>query len=571
MLNASRPASAVQVATPHGRVILASSLGTGFEWYDFFLYGSLAAVISKQFFAGVNETSAFIFALLTFAAGFAVRPFGALVFGRLGDLVGRKKTFLATIIIMGTSTTLVGFLPTYQSVGIAAPIMLIGLRMLQGLAIGGEYGGAVIYVAEHVPSSLRGRYTSWIQTTATLALLLSLIVILVCRAALGAAFESWGWRIPFLVSVVLLAVSVYVRLQLAESPVFQQMVAEGSASKAPIRDAFSDSRNVKRILSVLIGATAGMNVVWYGGSLYALYFLTQVLKVGPQTANLLLAAVLVVGTPLYLVFGRLSDRVGRKKLVMLGMALAALTYFPIYRALTHFANPAIEAAARRAPVTVLAAPGSCSLQFDPIGRQRFVKSCDIAKGALARAGVPYTTGTLAPGSLAVVRIGQAGTGANEVPAFEGAQLPAERFRQELEAFAARLNRALAAAGYPVKADPAAINTPMVLLMLLILMVYVTLVTAPMAAWLVELFPARVRYTSLSVPYHIGAGWFGGFLPAVAFTLVAITGDIYSGLWYPVIVAAVTVLAGVCLLPETVGSRSAPVTGAATDEQPPAEC
>ena len=550
MLNTSRPTSGAQVATPHGRVILASSLGTGFEWYDFFLYGSLAAVISKQFFAGVNETSAFIFALLTFAAGFAVRPFGALVFGRLGDLVGRKKTFLATIIIMGTSTTLVGFLPTYQSVGIAAPIMLIGLRMLQGLAIGGEYGGAVIYVAEHVPSSLRGRYTSWIQTTATLALLLSLIVILVCRAALGSAFESWGWRIPFLVSVVLLAISVYVRLQLAESPVFQQMVADGSASRAPIRDAFSDSRNVKRILSVLIGATAGMNVVWYGGQLYALYFLTQVLKVGPQTANLLLAAALVVGTPLYLVFGRLSDRVGRKKLVMLGMALAALTYFPIYRALTHFANPAIEAAAQRAPVTVLAAPGSCSLQFDPIGRQRFVKSCDIAKGALARAGLPYTTETLAPGSLAVVRIGHPGTGANELPAFEGAQLPAERFRQEAEAFATRLNRALAVAGYPVKADPAAINTPMVLVMLLILMVYVTLVTAPMAAWLVELFPARVRYTSLSVPYHIGAGWFGGFLPAVAFTLVAITGDIYSGLWYPVIVAAVTVLAGVCLLPET---------------------
>jgi MFS family permease len=567
MHNAIRPTSAAQVATPHGRVILASSLGTGFEWYDFFLYGSLAAVISKQFFAGVNETSAFIFALLTFAAGFAVRPFGALVFGRLGDLVGRKKTFLATIIIMGTSTTLVGFLPTYQSVGIAAPIMLIGLRMLQGLAIGGEYGGAVIYVAEHVPSSLRGRYTSWIQTTATLALLLSLIVILVCRAALGSAFESWGWRIPFLVSVVLLAISVYVRLQLAESPVFQQMVAEGSASKAPIRDAFSDSRNVKRILSVLIGATAGMNVVWYGGSLYALYFLTQVLKVGPQTANLLLAAVLVVGTPLYLVFGRLSDRVGRKKLVMLGMALAALTYFPIYRALTHFANPAIEAAARRAPVTVLAAAGSCSLQFDPIGRQRFVRSCDIAKGALARAGVPYTTGTLAPGSLAVVRIGHPGSGANEVPAFEGAQLTAERFRQESEAFATRLNRALGAAGYPVKADPAAINTPMVLLMLLILMVYVTLVTAPMAAWLVELFPARVRYTSLSVPYHIGAGWFGGFLPAVAFTLVAITGDIYSGLWYPVIVAAVTVLAGVCLLPETVGSRGASVSGATTGQQP----
>jgi MFS family permease len=562
MLKASAPISAARAAMPHGRVILASSLGTGFEWYDFFLYGSLAAVISKQFFAGVDETTAFIFALLTFAAGFAVRPFGALLFGRLGDLVGRKKTFLATIIIMGTSTTLVGVLPTYQSVGIAAPIMLIALRMLQGLAIGGEYGGAVIYVAEHAPASLRGRYTSWIQTTATLALLLSLLIILVCRAALGSAFETWGWRIPFLISVVLLAVSVYVRLQLAESPVFQQMVAEGSASKAPIRDAFGDAGNVKRILSVLSGATAGMNVIWYGGQLYALYFLTQVLKVEPRTANTLLAVTLVIGTPLYLVFGRLSDRVGRKRLVMLGMALAALTYFPIYRAITHFANPAIEAAAQRAPVRVLAAPGSCSLQFDPIGKQRFVKSCDIAKGALARAGVPYTSEAAGPGSVAVVRIGHSGNVANDVPAFEGASLPAERFRQESAAFATRLNRALTAAGYPQKADPLTINTPMVLLMLLILMVYVALVTAPMAAWLVELFPARVRYTSLSVPYHIGAGWFGGFQPAVAFMLVAITGDIYSGLWYPVIVAAVTVIAGVCLLPETAGARSVSMTAEA---------
>ena len=555
MPNASAPIPAAPAAMPHRRVILASSLGTGFEWYDFFLYGSLAAVISKQFFAGVNESSAFIFALLTFAAGFAVRPFGALLFGRLGDLVGRKKTFLATIIIMGSSTTLVGVLPNYQSVGIAAPITLIALRMLQGLAIGGEYGGAVIYLAEHAPASLRGRYTSWIQTTSTLALLLSLLVIMACRAKLGSAFETWGWRIPFLISVVLLAVSVYIRLQLAESPVFQQSVAEGNASSAPIRDAFSDSANVKRMLSVLIGATAGQNVIWYGGQLYALYFLTQVLKVEQQTATVLLAVVLVLGSPLYLVFGRLSDRVGRKRLVMLGMALAALTYFPIYRAITHFANPAIEAAARQAPVRVLAAPGSCSLQFDPIGKQRFVNSCDIAKGALARAGVPYTTEAAAPGSVAVVRIGHADNGANDIPALEGASLSAEDFRQESSAFAARLNRALALAGYPHEADPSTINAPMVVLMLLILMLYVTLVTAPLAAWLVELFPARVRYTSLSVPYHIGAGWFGGFQPAVAFTLVAITGDIYSGLWYPVIVAAVTTLAGVCLLPETVRPRA----------------
>lgn len=554
MRNASVPIAA-PAAMAHGRVILAASLGTGFEWYDFFLYGSLAATISKQFFAGINETSAFIFALLTFAAGFAVRPFGALFFGRLGDRIGRKKTFLATIVIMGTSTVLVGILPNYQSVGLAAPIVLIALRMLQGLAIGGEYGGAAIYVAEHAPAALRGRYTSWIQMTATLALLLSLSVIVLCRAALGAAFETWGWRLPFLLSVVLLVISVYIRLQLAESPVFQQMLAEGSHSRAPIRDAFSDPHNLRRMLSVLLGATAGMNVIWYGSQLYILYFLTQVLKVEQQTANLLLAIVLVVGTPFYLVFGRLSDRLGRKRLIMLGMALAATTYFPIYRAVTHFANPAIEAAAQRAPVKVLAASGSCSAQFDPLGRQRLVRSCDIAREALARAGVPYSTEAAAAGSVAHVHIGGSGGVTTDMAAFEGAQLSPQQLQLERAAFSKRLNSALAAAGYPLSADPAAINYPMVLLMLLLLMLYSTLVTAPMAAWLVELFPARIRYTSLSVSYHIGAGWFGGFMPAVAFTLVAITGDIYFGLWYPVIVAAVTVIAGVCLLPETAGPGS----------------
>jgi MFS family permease len=554
MASASAPLAVERSHMNHGRVIFAASLGTGFEWYDFFLYGSLAAIISKQFFAGVNDTTAFIFALLTFAAGFAVRPFGALMFGRLGDLVGRKKTFLITIIIMGTSTTLVGVLPNYQSVGIAAPLALIALRMLQGLAIGGEYGGAAIYVAEHAPPQARGRYTSWIQITASLALLLSLIVILGTRAALGARFETWGWRIPFLISTVLLGISVYIRLRLAESPVFQRMIDEGSRSRAPIRDAFGDWANLKLILSALVGATAGMNVLWYGGQLYTLFFLTQVLKVEPQSAAWLLALALLIGSPLYLVFGRLSDRVGRKTIVLPGMALAAATCFPIFHAITHYANPAIEAAAGRAPVTVLAPPHGCSLQFDPIGRSQFVRSCDVAKAALARAGVPYRTEGIAPGSVAVVRIGPPGAAATEVPAFEGARLSARRFREESDAFAVRLGRGLSAAGYPERADPARIDTPMVLLLLVILMVYVTMATGPMAAWLVELFPARVRYTSMSVPYHIGAGWFGGFLPAVAFTLVAITGDIYSGLWYLVIVVGVTVVAGACLLPETAGRR-----------------
>jgi predicted MFS family arabinose efflux permease len=536
------------------KVILASSLGTGFEWYDFFLYGSLADVISKQFFTGLNETSAFIFALLTFAAGFAVRPFGALLFGRFGDLVGRKRTFLVTIVIMGISTVAVGLLPNYQSIGLAAPVLLIALRLAQGLAIGGEYGGALIYVAEHCAPGARGRYTSWIPMTATLALLLSLLVILACRAILGDQFAVWGWRIPFLLSTLLLIVSVYIRLRLAESPVFMQMVAEGSRSRAPIRESFGDRGNLKRVLAVLVGTTAGQNVLWYGGQLYVLYFLTQVLKVETLTANLLLVPALVIATPLFVIAGALSDRVGRKTIVIPGMALAALTYFPLYHAITHFANPAIEEAAQRAPVAVLAAPGDCSIQIDLIGRRRFTRSCDVAKSALARFGVPYATHAVPAGSIASIRIGR-DTDAVRLPSFEGNALSPANFAQKSDAFAATLKSALQAAGYPSKADPARIHYLMLTLMLVILAAYASLVTGPLAAWLPELFPARIRYTAMSVPYHIGAGWFGGFMPAVTFALVAITGDIYSGLWYPVIVVAVSVVAGSILLPETAGPRA----------------
>ncbi|MDB6008910.1 MAG: transporter [Gammaproteobacteria bacterium] len=531
----------------HRRVIFASSLGTVFEWYDFYLYGSLAAVISKQFFSGVNETTGFIFALLAFAAGFAVRPFGALVFGRLGDLVGRKHTFLITIIIMGLSTALVGVLPSYAKIGVAAPIILVLLRMLQGLALGGEYGGAATYVGEHAPPGKRGLYTSWIQTTATLGLFLSLVVILLCRWLFGADFDTVGWRAPFLVSILLLAVSVYIRLQLAESPVFLAMKAAGTTAKAPLTESFARAGNLRLVILALLGATAGQAVVWYCGQFYSLFFLTQVLKIDAQPANLLIAAALLIATPFFVVFGRLSDRIGRKKIVLAGCLLAALTYFPIFKGITHFANPAIEAAAASAPVRVLADPDSCHFQFDPVGKKKFVQSCDIAKAALAKAGVPYENERAPVGSVALVRIGTV-----EVASFEGGVMSAGDFKKTSEQFSKDLGGKLKAAGYPAKADPEQINYPVVLVLLVILVLYVTMVYGPIAAWLVELFPARIRYTSMSLPYHIGNGWFGGFLPTVAFALVALTGNIYYGLWYPIIVALGTFVIGALFLPETRG-------------------
>ena len=545
--------AATGIDRAHRRVIFASSLGTVFEWYDFYLYGSLAALISKQFFSGVNETTGFIFALLAFAAGFFVRPFGALVFGRLGDLMGRKHTFLITIVIMGSSTFLVGCLPSYQSIGVAAPIALVVLRLLQGLALGGDYGGAATYVAEHAPEGRRGLYTSWIQTTATLGLFLSLLVILGCRMATGDDFEKWGWRIPFLLSSVLLAVSVYIRLQLHESPVFQSMKDEGTLSKAPLTEALGEWSNLKLVLLALFGATAGQAVVWYGGQFYALFFIEKILQVASTQANLIVAAALLLGTPLFVVFGSLSDRIGRKRIVLAGMVLAAVTYFPVFKGITHYANPALEAAVAAHPVTVIADPADCSFQFDPVGKKTFSESCDVAKTALAKAGVPYLNEAAPAGTVASVRIG-VGSDVVVVPSFRGEAMPKADFKPAAEAFGTALKQELKAAGYPGKADLAQVNYAMVVALCTWLMVLVAMVYGPIAAWLVELFPARVRYTSMSLPYHLGNGWFGGFLPTISFALVAASGNIYQGLWYPIIVAAVTAVIGAFALQETHRSR-----------------
>ncbi len=532
------------------KVIFASSLGTVFEWYDFYLYGALAPIIAKQFFVG-DPTTTFIFALLAFAAGFIVRPFGALVFGRLGDMIGRKYTFLVTILLMGASTFFVGLLPSYASIGIAAPIILVSLRILQGLALGGEYGGAATYVAEHAPHGKRGFFTSWIQTTATMGLFLSLLVILGTRTALGEPeFAAWGWRIPFLVSVLLLGISVWIRLSMNESPAFAKMKAEGKTSKAPLSEAFLQPKNAKIVFLALVGLTMGQAVVWYTGQFYALFFLTQTLKVDGAVANILIAISLLLATPFFIVFGSLSDKIGRKWIILGGCAIAAVTYFPIFKGITHYANPALEAALQSSPVVVVADPASCHFQFKLTNTEKFPSSCDIATGMLTAASVSYTRDDAPAGSLAKVRIGD-----KEFTSFT-ATMTAGNLDFDADSKAkektlkADIAAAIQAAGYPDKANTDQINKPMVVVLLFILVLYVTAVYGPIAAMLVEMFPTRIRYTSMSLPYHIGNGWFGGLLPTTSFALVAYKGDIYYGLWYPIIVALITVVIGGLFVRET---------------------
>ncbi len=528
------------------KVIFASSLGTVFEWYDFYLYGTLAVIIGNQFFSALDPASRTIFSLLAFAAGFIVRPFGALVFGRLGDMIGRKYTFLVTILIMGLSTFIVGLLPNYATIGVAAPVILIGLRMLQGLALGGEYGGAATYVAEHAPHGKRGFYTSWIQTTATLGLFLSLLVILGVRTSIGeAAFAEWGWRIPFLVSIVLLGISVYIRLSMNESPAFAKMKAEGKTSKAPLSESFGQWKNLKIVILALVGLTAGQAVVWYTGQFYALFFLTGALKVDGATANLLVAASLVIGTPFFVLFGVLSDKIGRKPIIMAGCLLAIVTYFPVFNALTKAANPDLAAAQVKNKVVVTADAKECSFQFNPTGVAKFTSSCDIAKQVLSANSVSYENAAGTAGTPATIQIGE-----TVISSYQAAGMAPDDLKKKDAEFKKTVVDALKAAGYPAKADPAKVDKVTIIMILTYLVILVTMVYGPIAAMLVEMFPTRIRYTSMSLPYHIGNGWFGGLLPATALAIVAQTGNMYNGLWYPIIVAAMTLVVGTLFIKET---------------------
>jgi MFS family permease len=542
--------------TPEERkVIFASSLGTVFEWYDFYLYGSLAAIIGKQFFSGLDPSAAFIASLLAFAAGFFVRPFGALVFGRLGDMIGRKYTFLVTILIMGLSTFIVGILPSYASIGVAAPIILIGLRMLQGLALGGEYGGAATYVAEHAPPGKRGAYTSWIQTTATLGLFLSLLVIIGVKTYLGdAAFNDYGWRIPFIVSVLLLGISLWIRLSMNESPAFKKMKEEGKTSKAPLTESFTRWPNLRLVLLALFGLVAGQGVVWYSGQFYALFFLTSSLKVDPTTAQYMIATALLLGTPFFVVFGTLSDKIGRKPIILAGMALACITYFPLFHALAQAANPELAAAQAASQIVVKADPATCSFQGSPVAREvDFTSACDIAKRALTANSASYANEALPAGSPTAVLIGDKALAPPTGVLAAGGFKFDDASGKAIAAFKKDVSETLKGAGYPAKAKPIAAFGGQwwsVVGLLWILVIYVTMVYGPIAAMLVELFPTRIRYTSMSLPYHIGNGWFGGLLPSVTFAMVAQNGNMFYGLWYPVVIAAVCFVIGLLFVRET---------------------
>jgi len=546
-INNAEPANAASEPKPQklGLVVAASSSGTVFEWYDFFIFGLLITIITEHFFQGLNETAALIAALLVFAVGLAVRPLGALIFGSVGDSKGRKNAFLVTITLMGISTVLVGFLPDYEAIGIWAPIGLLFLRVLQGLALGGEYGGAVIYVAEHTPAGKRGYYTGWVQTAASIGLIIALIVILSTRSIMGEeAFKDWGWRIPFVLSALLLALSLYVRVQLEESPVFQKMKDEGAQAKAPLKEIFQWPVMRVMLLS-LFGLMMAQGVVWYFAHFYVQTFLTKILKIPEPTVNWWLLVVVAVSTPLYIFFAWLSDKIGRKPLVLFGMILSAAAFFPGFHLLAQAANPALVAAQERAPIVVYADPAECSLQFDPVGKASFASSCDIAKTALSNAGVSYDNKDAAPGTIAEVHVGDA-----IVTSIEGRALDKAGLAAAQKDFSARLKASLKEAGYPAGADPAQINHALVIAVLLVFIVGATALYGPLAMIMIELFPARVRYSALSVPYNIGTGWFGGFVPSVCFATVAGTGNIYSGAYFPVIVTAIAIVVCWFCMPET---------------------